>query len=167
MDNPPPRKKGQNKCEHTVTEHEFICHARGEDRLSGYKTKAAPTNAPAEATRVPTRLLSDKGAESAMAALELVADVGVEEVPLDAAVEAAVDAGTLLEFATTMPNGSRESAKRCTHHLQPPHAASCICVAVATSCGVHSCWRHLRAICWKAVEVQTHVKLVLAKESTT
>jgi len=52
--------------------------------------KAAPTNAPAEATRVPTRLPSEKGAERATAAFELV-----EGLALAAEVEAPVDAGAL------------------------------------------------------------------------
>ena len=91
---------------------------------------------------VPTKLPSEKGAESTIAALELVAD-GVAEpdvpldaadlvvpldaadvavplgaadvgVPLDAAVEAAVDTGTLPvpELATMMANRSRAYGKR-------------------------------------------------------
>lgn len=74
-------------------------------------TKAAPINAPAEATRVQTRLPSEKGAESAMAALELVADADVPldvlvdaDVPLDALVEAWLDTAPLPVLTATMPN---------------------------------------------------------------
>ena len=86
--------------------------AKAQGRQLGYKTKAAPTNAPAEATRVPTRLVNEKGTESAIAALVLVAeDVGdAEEAPLDAGVEAAVDTG-LVELAAAMSNWSREGRK--------------------------------------------------------
>lgn len=77
----------------------------------GYGTKAALTNAPTEAKRVPTRLPNEKGEESAMAALVLVADA--EDVPLDATLEA--EAFKLSELTTMIPNQSRECGKRWHH----------------------------------------------------
>lgn len=98
----------------------------------GYKTKAAPTNAPAEATSVPTKEPNENGADNAMAALlVLVVGVPVEDVDVDVPVglvvgveeeredrllevPLGVEVGTLLELTTKSPRSLVKEANKRT-----------------------------------------------------
>jgi len=110
----------------------------------GYKTKAAPTNAPAEATSVPTKEPNANGADNAMAALLLLVvgvlpvGVPVEEVLVDEVEE---DLGVETE---DKPVDNPLSVEVGTP-LEPLRAAHCCCwssVAVVTSSVVQLVWRH-------------------------
>ena len=131
-------------------------------------------------------LPSENGTVRAMAALDAVAeddeagvdaplDAGVDAALLDPPVEAApVEAAPVEAVPVEVPVDeavplavttnilvSQEKTHSDKRYTPEAHSVCWSCTAAWRSAGVQFAWRHAAAACWKELEVQTHVKLVL------